>query len=307
MLLKRIPLTSIAARRYAKGDAPLHENLMNVPTGKSDVGFSTRLTYLSKEVTDSYVGIRGMSAIGFRLYDFNFLWGPIAVFPTVAVSWKVCRPEDINEESLGLFFALRPKLDVLVLGVGARKNLDIVRRNVAKLSSKYRVGIELLVSEEAVTTFNYLNEERRYVAGAFFPQEDLKVSEEENVQSLAMHQSRDHLPGNPLFSTLCNPFNEPQGILNRMYGENDKSREAMEMVTKIREMDMEIKRAKRLERYQREEEQLRRPMITRGEDGKFIIGDNNPRQTNRLRESREDEVTRRLLEGDSGDKKKKDE
>lgn len=87
-----------------------------------------------------------MSRVGFRMFDKSFLYGPIACFPNVAFSWRVLRADLITPESLELFFALRPKLDVVVLGVGSKRNLDAVRKRVVPAFSKHRIGLELMVT-----------------------------------------------------------------------------------------------------------------------------------------------------------------
>jgi NADH dehydrogenase [ubiquinone] 1 alpha subcomplex assembly factor 3 len=77
------------------------------------------------------------------MFDGSFLYGPIAVFPNVALSWRVARPENITPESLKLFFMLQPKLDVLVIGVGGRKDIDKVRKQVIEAIHNERIGLEL--------------------------------------------------------------------------------------------------------------------------------------------------------------------
>ncbi|CAD5225934.1 unnamed protein product [Bursaphelenchus xylophilus] len=295
MLLRRVSSRILVQRRGRTDDGTLDEHKLVIPTGKSDVGFETRITYLSKEATDDRIGIRGMSQTGFRMYDLNFLWGPIACFPTVAVSWKVKTPEEINEESLDMFFALRPKLDVLVLGVGARKNVDIVRKNVVKVAAKHRVGLELMVTEDAVTTFNFLNAEHRYVAGAFFPQIDLKVSDRENAESLNLHQSIDYVPMNPLLENYTHPFDEGVGIVNRMFGPGKKADEVLEIATKIKELDRQIKESRMYMKMKAEEEKLSGKLITRGLYGEKVIADGEEKKRSELTVQKE--VEQRYLEG----------
>ena len=71
------------------------------------------------------------------------MFGPIAVFPKTVLSWRVLTPDDITEDSLCLFFLLQPKIDILVVGVGDRKNLDSVRKRVIPAVQKHRIGLEL--------------------------------------------------------------------------------------------------------------------------------------------------------------------
>lgn len=88
--------------------------------------------------------ITGISNQGFRLVDGTFLYGPIAIFPKTVLSWRVVRPTDITPESLEFFFLLQPKLDIIVLGVGDKKDLDSVRKQVVKSLTGRKIGVEIL-------------------------------------------------------------------------------------------------------------------------------------------------------------------
>lgn len=78
------------------------------------------------------------------MYDGSFLYGPIACFPTVALSWRVASAAEITPESLKLFFMLQPPLDVIVIGVGDKSNIDTVRKHVVKEVAKHRIGLEIM-------------------------------------------------------------------------------------------------------------------------------------------------------------------
>lgn len=121
--------------------------------GKSDLSERTRMSYLSGDMMENnLVGIRTISRIGFRLFDGSFLYGPIAVFPKAALSWRVLSPDHINEESIEFFTLLEPKLDVLIVGVGDRQNIDPVRARITRLLSKHRIGLEIM---DTVRFFGY--------------------------------------------------------------------------------------------------------------------------------------------------------
>jgi len=87
-------------------------------------------------------------------------------------------PEDITEESLSLFTILDPKLDVLVIGHGmtngARNPVD--PRTILKLRKK-GLNIEVLTTENAISTYNFLVEEGRVVAAALIPPDFVKLIE----------------------------------------------------------------------------------------------------------------------------------
>lgn len=116
-----------------------------IPMGKSDVSMQTTVSFLTKDMNDQkLLGIRGYSSVGFRLMDDTFLYGPIAAFPKTCLSWRVLTPDDITPESLTLFFMLQPKIDILVLGVGERKDLDEVRKRVAPVCKEHNIGLEIM-------------------------------------------------------------------------------------------------------------------------------------------------------------------
>lgn len=81
------------------------------------------------------------------------------MFPKTALSWRVPTPEDITPRSLALFAALEPKIDILVLGVGDKKNIDKyelekiflfkkqffrVRASVAPFLREHKIGLEIM-------------------------------------------------------------------------------------------------------------------------------------------------------------------
>ncbi|XP_063601553.1 NADH dehydrogenase [ubiquinone] 1 alpha subcomplex assembly factor 3-like [Penaeus indicus] len=140
----------------------------------------TTATILNQE-TDSGLMVDAYSQDGFRLNNGMKVLGPIAIFPRSILSWKVKSAEDINEDSLSLFHMLVPKIDLLVIGVGDKGN-KVDPRVVHYMKNK-GITLEILPTETACTTFNFLNQERRYVAGAFLPPISLRVTDEDLVQS----------------------------------------------------------------------------------------------------------------------------
>ncbi|KAI6239679.1 hypothetical protein M3Y99_00560400 [Aphelenchoides fujianensis] len=194
----------------------------NFPLGESDMNNRTRISFLSQDMMDTdRVGIRGLSSVGFRMYDGSFLYGPIAVFPTVALSWRVPTPADITPDSLRLFFMLQPQLD-----------------------------------EEAIATFNFLNSEFRYVAGAFFPPAELEVSKEQNFRSMGMVQSPDTMSDSPFRFSLLGPMIPAQDACMRIYGSGPEGQRAWEMIEKIRLEDLAKKEAYLRDFRERKEREL---------------------------------------------------
>ncbi|GAU98474.1 hypothetical protein RvY_09614 [Ramazzottius varieornatus] len=117
---------------------------------------------------DRYLLVNAYSNAGFRLNNGVVAIGPIALFPKTCIQWNVSSVKDLTAAAFSLFYLLDPKLDILVIGVGDNGNqLDF--ELIKELMKKRRLGLEILPTDKAVTTFNWLNTERRSVAGAFIP------------------------------------------------------------------------------------------------------------------------------------------
>ena len=92
------------------------------------------------------------------MFDGEFMYGPIAVFPKTVLSWRVLTSDDITPEALELFLLLQPKLDVLIIGAGDHKYVDKVRRKVAPILSKNRIGFEVMstvIRNPSLSLLNY--------------------------------------------------------------------------------------------------------------------------------------------------------
>ncbi|XP_041349777.1 NADH dehydrogenase [ubiquinone] 1 alpha subcomplex assembly factor 3-like isoform X2 [Gigantopelta aegis] len=133
---------------------------------------------LSKE-DDANIYIEAYSPEGFKLSSGFRILGPCAVFPRSILHWNVKSSKDIHENSLSLFCMLEPKIDILILGIGdhgSKYNFDIIRY----LRSK-KINVEILPTDQACSTFNFLNSERRYVAAALIPPQDVSFDIDEDL------------------------------------------------------------------------------------------------------------------------------
>ena len=130
--------------------------------------------------------------------------GPIALFPRTVLSWNVASPSDITVESLSLFCQLEPKIgefffshrcyiiqvsnqlchpftDILVIGVGdAGSKVDL---KVIQYMRSKKISLEILSTERACATFNFLNVENRCVAGALIPPTKIRFTEDDITSS----------------------------------------------------------------------------------------------------------------------------
>ncbi|VDK75419.1 unnamed protein product [Litomosoides sigmodontis] len=160
----------------------------HIPFDDDDQGPRTSISRLNDEMQRcQQIGIGSISRYGFRLYDGQFLYGPIAIFPKSVLSWRILTPDDITPESVQFFAMLEPKLDVLVVGPGDRQHVDPVRRRIASFLSKHKIGLEIMHSEEAAMLFNMLNVEYRCVAAALYPPDDLLVTANDQARLMNMY------------------------------------------------------------------------------------------------------------------------
>ncbi|XP_064118744.1 NADH dehydrogenase [ubiquinone] 1 alpha subcomplex assembly factor 3-like [Macrobrachium nipponense] len=124
--------------------------------------------------------IDGYSQAGFRLNNGMSVIGPMAIFPKSVLSWRVRDEKDITEDSLSLFYLLEPKLDILIIGVGDR-GITLQPRVLQYIRNK-GLNIEVLPTESACSTFNFLNDEKRCVAAALIPPANIRTHEDELLQ-----------------------------------------------------------------------------------------------------------------------------
>ena len=93
------------------------------------------------------------------------------------LSWNISDYEEINEKTLSLFCVLEPKIDVLVIGIGDQPLTPKFSKNIVGFMKKYGINVEVLPTEQACATFNFLNGEGRMVGGALIPPNHLSINE----------------------------------------------------------------------------------------------------------------------------------
>ncbi|XP_310380.3 NADH dehydrogenase [ubiquinone] 1 alpha subcomplex assembly factor 3 [Anopheles gambiae] len=141
----------------------------------------TSVTILNKEA-DAGLMINSYSQFGFRLNNDMVVIGPMAIFSRTVLSWNVESHEDINDESLSLFCAIEPKIDVLVVGIGDHTITPTFSKKIIDFMKRYKINVEVLGTEQACSTFNFLNAENRVVAAALIPPMTMRVNEDDLMQ-----------------------------------------------------------------------------------------------------------------------------
>ncbi|CAH0712786.1 unnamed protein product, partial [Brenthis ino] len=125
--------------------------------------------------------IDSYATYGFRLNNGITVLGPIAIFPRTILSWQVPSADQITEPALRFFKLLDPKIDLLIIGL--ETNDRKVINSVFKASREAKLGVEILPTEHACATFNFLNSEGRSVAGAMIPPLHIVMNEDDMLQS----------------------------------------------------------------------------------------------------------------------------
>ncbi|ESN97223.1 hypothetical protein HELRODRAFT_85671 [Helobdella robusta] len=131
--------------------------------------YKTTVTILNHD-QEGGIFIDSYNSFGFKLLSGIQVVGPCVLFPRSLLHWNVGGLQDINEDSLHLFTLLDPKIDILVLGVGNHENVKKVDFKILQYMRSKKINVELLPTDQALSVFNFLNAEKRYVAGAFIPQ-----------------------------------------------------------------------------------------------------------------------------------------
>lgn len=98
------------------------------------------------------------------------------------MAWNITNYEEINERTLSLFVCLEPKIDVLVIGSGDQPMTPKFNKTIINFMKKYGINVEVLPTEQACTTFNFLTGEKRMVAAALIPPNLMSVSEGEYIR-----------------------------------------------------------------------------------------------------------------------------
>lgn len=138
---------------------------------------------------DSPLMIDSYSRVGFRLNNGLLVFGPMAIFPTSVMAWNVADDKDITIDRLSLFLYLEPRLDVLIVGMGDLAAFNPNDTHILELLHKQKIVAEVLPTDRACATFNFLNSEKRFVAAALIPPRQVIVREAD-VLNLHLKQQK---------------------------------------------------------------------------------------------------------------------
>lgn len=105
------------------------------------------------------------------------------------LSWNIETFKDIDEKSLCVFNVLEPKIELVVLGIGDQQPTADFQKKVLSFMRKNNINVEVMQTEQACSTFNFLNAEGRMVAGAMIPPATLNVSEDDYARYMLERQN----------------------------------------------------------------------------------------------------------------------
>ncbi|XP_044752792.1 NADH dehydrogenase [ubiquinone] 1 alpha subcomplex assembly factor 3 [Coccinella septempunctata] len=159
----------------------------SAPRKYNDSG-KTVATILNTEA-DIGLMIDAYSEVGFRLNNNFTILGPMLIFPRSVLSWKVDEVSEITEESLSLFTVLEPKIDILVIGIGDETDELPKSFNILKFMRQNKLNVEILPTAKACPTFNFLNYEGRYVAGALIPPTKVDATDDDILRTKMRYQT----------------------------------------------------------------------------------------------------------------------
>ncbi|XP_029006393.2 NADH dehydrogenase [ubiquinone] 1 alpha subcomplex assembly factor 3 [Betta splendens] len=125
----------------------------------------TMVSIMQKEPGGAFM-IQSYTSRGFTI-NGNKVFGPCALLPPAILQWNVGSYKDITEESVSLFHMLEPRIEILVLGTGAR--LERINPSVLALLRSKGIAVEVQDTPNACATFNFLTNERRLTAAGLIP------------------------------------------------------------------------------------------------------------------------------------------
>ncbi|XP_051162502.1 NADH dehydrogenase [ubiquinone] 1 alpha subcomplex assembly factor 3 [Leptopilina boulardi] len=129
----------------------------------------TTMKFMNKDTENGFI-INAFSEVGFTVSpSFNII-GPMIIFPRMFLSWNIATSSDMNEENLCLFNIIEPKLDVLIIGLDKDYPAYAPFLNdIRSWLKKSNINGEILPIKHAISTYNFLTAEGRFIAAALIP------------------------------------------------------------------------------------------------------------------------------------------
>lgn len=144
-----------------------------------DENFSPITVNILHRELNNIIFVQSYSDFGFRLSTGVFALGPVAILPTAMFAWTVATHHDINVKSLSLFYLMEPKIDILIIGTGMKR--EAIDPEVREFLRTKKIALELQDTRSAISAYNYLAGEFRNVGVALIPPEKVFVESDEEA------------------------------------------------------------------------------------------------------------------------------
>ncbi|XP_061584258.1 NADH dehydrogenase [ubiquinone] 1 alpha subcomplex assembly factor 3 [Cololabis saira] len=164
-LLRRSMQGFLSSRTNPAFLSPFLSRAHRLEPGDDELYQRTTVSIMKKEA-DVGIMIQSYSPAGFNV-DGNRVFGPCVLLPPAILQWNVGTYKDITEDSVSLFHMLEPRIEILILGTGAR--LERINPSVLALLKRRGIAVEVQDTPNACATFNFLTSERRLVAAGLIP------------------------------------------------------------------------------------------------------------------------------------------
>jgi NADH dehydrogenase [ubiquinone] 1 alpha subcomplex assembly factor 3 len=136
------------------------------PPRRGMAGGSPHRHNLSETSPDAH-RIQGFTAESFTIAGAAHV-GPTVVVGQTPLRWRVASlAEAAQPEALAVFRVVRPRLEMLVVGTGARTLRP--PPPLVEFCRTHGIALETMDSRRACATYNFLVEEGRFVAAALLP------------------------------------------------------------------------------------------------------------------------------------------
>jgi uncharacterized protein len=121
---------------------------------------------ITPKVPDGRQVIESYDGHGFKINGAPHI-GSVIIWPEDAVGWTATSLAEASAGSLDPIFAVDPRIEILLIGTGAR--FALVPATLKGTLQQHRIAVESMDTGAACRTYNVLMSEDRRVAAALLP------------------------------------------------------------------------------------------------------------------------------------------
>ena len=144
---------------------------MGWPSSRPSAGAAPAFSTASMDQFDMVARQEGTSFVdsvspnGLVSVNGVLIQGSVLVFDRMCLLWHVQTVEDVGEDSLAMLFAVHPRPEMLILGVGEKGGL--LPKTLVEACRRHGVTVEAMSRQNAAAQFNVLQADGRRVAVGF--------------------------------------------------------------------------------------------------------------------------------------------